>query len=85
VLILTRKRNEQILIGDQIQVTVIAVRGSYVRLGIEAPRHIAVNREEVLQQMREAANCAPRGRGAANGAQRKMPRDVQLPLPFPEE
>jgi carbon storage regulator len=85
VLILTRKRNEQILIGDQIQVTVIAVRGNYVRLGVEAPRNIAVNREEVLRQLRQAVAETEPGQATSNGRQPKTPRQIQLPLPFPEE
>jgi carbon storage regulator len=47
MLVLGRKLNERILIGDDIVITVAAINGDHVRLGIEAPRDIAVDREEV--------------------------------------
>jgi carbon storage regulator len=53
MLILSRKRNEQIVIGNGIVVTVIAIRGGNVRLGIEAPPEVAVHRQEVFQAIRE--------------------------------
>lgn len=48
MLILTRKFDERIMIGDQIVITVLRIHGDEVRLGISAPRSIPVNREEVL-------------------------------------
>ena len=48
MLILTRKEGETITIGEDIQIKVLAVQGGKVRLGIEAPREVSVNREEVL-------------------------------------
>ena len=50
MLILTRKEGETITIGEDIQIKVLAVQGGKVRLGIEAPREVSVNREEVLQR-----------------------------------
>ena len=47
MLILSRKCNEQIVIGENIVVTVVAIRGGNVRLGIDAPSSISVHREEV--------------------------------------
>jgi carbon storage regulator len=47
MLVLGRKLNERILIGDDIVITVAAISGDQVRLGIEAPRNVAVDREEV--------------------------------------
>ncbi|MHC4879288.1 MAG: carbon storage regulator CsrA [Planctomycetota bacterium] len=47
MLVLTRKTNERIRIGDSIVITVVEVRGDKVRLGIDAPRDIPVHREEV--------------------------------------
>jgi carbon storage regulator len=47
MLVLSRKVGERILLGDQIKITVVRVTSSGVRLGIEAPSHIAVVREEV--------------------------------------
>jgi len=51
MLVLTRKTSESIVIGNEIVVTVLEVRGDQVRLGIDAPRAIAVHREEVYQQV----------------------------------
>jgi carbon storage regulator len=55
VLVLTRKLGEKILIGDDIEVTVLDVRGDGVRIGIDAPRGVKIQREEVLRAV-EAAN-----------------------------
>jgi len=49
MLILTRKKGEAIAIGDNIQVHVLNVKGGQVRIGIDAPREIKVNREECLK------------------------------------
>lgn len=49
MLILTRKKNEDILIGDNIVVTIVEVRGDTVKLGIEAPNEIAIDRREVRE------------------------------------
>jgi carbon storage regulator len=47
VLVLTRRVNQSIVIGDDIVVTVLEVRGDHVRIGISAPRDVVVDREEV--------------------------------------
>ena len=49
MLVLSRKRNEQIVIGDNIVITVVDIRGDKVRLGIEAPRDVPVHRKEVYE------------------------------------
>jgi len=49
VLVLSRRRHEKIVIGDEITVTVLEVHGDQVQLGIEAPRHIPVHRHEIYQ------------------------------------
>jgi carbon storage regulator len=51
MLVLTRRPNERILIGDTIEVTVLRVTGQQVSLGITAPREIAVHREEIAQRI----------------------------------
>ena len=53
MLVLTRKEQEAIMIGDSIVVRVLEVRGDQVRLGIEAPRDVVVHREEVFEASRE--------------------------------
>ncbi|MEE9912650.1 MAG: carbon storage regulator CsrA [Deltaproteobacteria bacterium] len=47
MLILTRKQGESITIGDDIKVTILDVKGKYVRVGVEAPRELAVHRQEI--------------------------------------
>ena len=62
MLVLTRQRNESIVIGDDIEVRVLSVVGEKVRLGIQAPRDVPVFRKEVfiemLQQRLEAGTAA---------------------------
>lgn len=52
MLVLTRKPDQSIMIGNEIEVTVLEVRGEQVRLGIRAPRSISVHRKEVFDQIR---------------------------------
>lgn len=60
---LSRRANESLMIGDDVVITVLEVRGDQVRLGIKAPRSVAVHREEVfaelVRQNQEAASPAP--------------------------
>lgn len=51
MLILTRKKDEAIKIGDEVTVTVLAVRGNQVRLGINAPKDVSVHREEIYNRI----------------------------------
>lgn len=57
MLVLTRKTSESIVIGNDITVTVLEVRGDQVRIGIDAPRSVQVHREEIYQQV-AAENAA---------------------------
>ncbi len=47
MLVLSRKKNEAIQIGDEIELTILAVEGDQVKLGIEAPRHVEIHRKEI--------------------------------------
>lgn len=47
MLILTRRMNESIIIGDDVKITVLGVKGNQVRLGIDAPKEVSVHREEI--------------------------------------
>jgi carbon storage regulator len=55
MLVLSRKRDERILIGDNIVITVVEVRGDKVRLGIEAPSEVPVHRHEIVEMMKRTA------------------------------
>ena len=54
MLVLTRKPDERILIGDDIVITVLDIRGDGVRIGIDAPRGVRIQREEVVRAVSEA-------------------------------
>ncbi len=51
MLVLSRKRNESIIISDNIRITVVDIRGDKVRLGIEAPKDVPVHRQEVYEMI----------------------------------
>jgi carbon storage regulator len=67
VLVLTRRAGESIVIGDDVRVVVLDVRGETVRLGIEAPRSVQVHRAEIYAEV-QAANAAALARGGDLGA-----------------
>lgn len=52
MLVLSRKRNESIIVGDDIKVMIVEIRGDKVRLGIDAPPNIKVHREEIYDVMK---------------------------------
>jgi carbon storage regulator len=51
MLILTRKLGEQITIGDEITIKLLEIKGNQVRIGIEAPRHISIHRQEIYERI----------------------------------
>ncbi|MDG2017886.1 MAG: carbon storage regulator CsrA [Porticoccaceae bacterium] len=61
MLILTRRVGETLVIGDDVNVTVLGVRGNQVRIGVNAPKEVAVHREEIYQRIQnenESANSS---------------------------
>lgn len=62
MLILTRRIGESVNIGDDIQITILGVRGNQVRIGIEAPQNVPVHREEIyerIKQERQSGDAQP--------------------------
>lgn len=59
MLVLSRHRDESIIIGDDIVVTVVDIRGDKVRLGIQAPTHIPVHRQEIYEAIQREKNRGP--------------------------
>ena len=78
MLVLSRRTGESVVIGDDVTVTVLEVRGDVVRIGIEAPRSVAVHRAELLVELeksnREAASPSEQAVASLTEALRK-PRD----------
>ncbi|QTE29888.1 carbon storage regulator CsrA [Pengzhenrongella sicca] len=72
MLVLSRRVGERLMIGDDIVVTILEVRSDGVRLGIDAPRSIAVNRAEVLEAVTEANVAATAATDAAVDALRRL-------------
>lgn len=53
MLVLTRKAEEGIIIGDDVKITIIEIKGGSIRIGIDAPRHMKVHRQEVYDKIKE--------------------------------
>jgi carbon storage regulator len=77
MLVLTRKSNQSIMIGDEIEVSVLSVMGEKVRIGIQAPQKVPVFRKEIyLEIHREATGVAPSADG--NGPEKVAEVDESL-------
>ena len=75
MLVLSRKKDEVITIGDDIRIVVVEIRGNKVRLGIEAPKEVPVHRSEVLvaiRRNREADGAKPKDADAAETTQTNL-------------
>ena len=72
MLVLSRQRDQSIMIGDDVEITIVDVRGDKVRIGINAPREVSVHRKEVYEAIRREAQATakPGTRGTAAGKPR---------------
>jgi carbon storage regulator len=75
MLILTRRVGETVVVGDDVTVTVLGVKGNQVRWGISAPKHIAVHREEIYERIKHEGSSkssdnskGPTEQGASAGS-----------------
>ena len=80
MLVLTRKTNQSIMIGDDVEVSVLAVAGDKVRIGITAPRDVPVFRKEVYLSI-QAENANACGRERRAGSTRRSTTFVGLAVP----
>lgn len=87
MLVLTRKRGEQILIGDDIVITILDAKGDSIRVGIDAPRGVVIHRLEVMQAVTdanlEASRAAATDGAALAGLLGALPRKQQDEGPTP--
>ena len=74
MLVLTRKPNQSIMIGDDIEVSVLSVTGEKVRIGIQAPREIPVFRKEVYLEIQQERAAAGDVRGEVDAALKELRR-----------
>ena len=65
MLILTRRVGETVMIGDDVTITVLGVKGNQVRVGINAPKHVAVHREEIYEPIKREQHAGAAGNGEA--------------------
>ena len=72
MLVLTRKSNQSIMIGDDIEVSVLAIMGEKVRIGIEAPRSVPVFRKEVYLEIQQDSRSPDEDRKAVDEALDKL-------------
>ena len=78
MLVLSRQRDETIIIGDDIEITIVDIRGEKVRLGISAPSHVSVHRKEIYESMKREAKAAgdPAGHVGSLAGKHKRPEDT---------
>lgn len=76
MLILTRRVGETIVIGDDVVVTVLGIKGNQVRIGINAPKDVSVHREEIYQRIQQEKNTAPAAKEEKKPAASKKKEEV---------
>jgi carbon storage regulator len=76
MLILTRRVGETLMIGDEVTVTVLGVKGNQVRIGVNAPKEVAVHREEIYERIKRERQGA-----GANAGETMEPVSAESPDP----
>jgi len=78
MLILTRRVGETVMIGDDVTITVLGVKGNQVRVGINAPKHVAVHREEIYERIkREQQGGGSEGGGGPDDSNESPEKSAQ--------
>jgi carbon storage regulator len=86
MLVLSRQRDESIMIGDDVEITIVDVRGDKVRLGITAPRHIPVHRREIYDAIqREKKEKQAKEQEEGVGEQQTEPSADEQPKKQPQK
>ena len=73
MLILTRRVGESVVIGEDVTVTVLGVKGNQVRIGINAPKTVAVHREEIFERIKNGRGT---GEGVSSDEEKAIPRET---------
>jgi carbon storage regulator len=81
MLVLSRRVGESIVIGDDVVVTVLEVRGDVVRVGVDAPRHVQVRRQELLEALEETNRAAASPAPDAVAKLSRLVQDAGTPPP----
>lgn len=68
MLILTRRVGETLMIGDEVTVTVLGVKGNQVRIGVNAPKHVSVHREEIYDRIQREHEASSEGNTSVGGS-----------------
>lgn len=75
MLILTRKIGESLIIGDDVEVTVLGTKGNQVRIGIDAPKDVSVHRKEIYDKIQEEREQEPGERPSSDDSESNDPQE----------